>query len=117
MIAAAPESEQRLQAGVGFGLGALAAGHAEGADLGPLQAQRADPLKVLKILLVRGGIAALDVIEPDAVEPLGQRELVLEREADALALGAVAERGVVDFDASHEERGQGLGVRGAGVGV
>jgi hypothetical protein len=34
----------------------------------------------------------------------------LEREADALALGAVAKRGVVDFDAWHGS-GQGSGFR------
>ena len=53
-------------AGVGFGLGVLAAGHAEGADLGVLQAQLADALKVLEVLVVRGGIAPLDVIEARA---------------------------------------------------
>ena len=48
------------------------------------------------------GIAALDVIEAQVVQPLGQFQLVLQRETDPLGLRAVAERRVVNFDASHE---------------
>ena len=61
----------------------------------------ADLLKVLAVLLVRAGIAALDEVEAAASQLLGQEKLVLEREADAFGLGAVAERGVVDLDATH----------------
>ena len=66
-----------------------------------LEVQFADPLEILGVFFVRGGIAALDEIEAEVVQAFGQFQLVEQREADALGLGAVAERGVVDFDASH----------------
>ncbi len=102
--------EQGPQAGVRFDVGVLSPRHAERTDLDVFEPQAADALEVFAILVVRGRIAAFDVIEAEAVEPLGQGEFVLEREADALALGAVAKRGVVDFDAWHG-RGQVSGVR------
>ena len=81
----------------------LAAGHAEGGDLGVLQRQLADLLEVLGVLGVGERIAALDVVDAQLVEPARDEQLVLEREVDALALAAVAQRRVVDLDACHRE--------------
>jgi hypothetical protein len=48
---------------------------------------------------VGAGPAALDEVHAEAVELLGDAQLVVHREGDALQLGAVAQRGVVDVDA------------------
>jgi len=50
-----------------------------------LESQLPDSLEVLAVLLVRGRIAPLDIVEAEAVEPLAQKELVLERETDPFA--------------------------------
>ena len=60
-----------------------------------------DPLKELGVLRIRERIAALDEIEAELVEPAGDEQLVLQREVDAFALGAVAERRVVELDLGH----------------
>ena len=59
------------------------------------------PLEVLGIFLVRGRVAAFDIVEAQAIEPLGDGQLVLQGEADAFGLRAVAEGRVVDLDAFH----------------
>jgi hypothetical protein len=66
-----------------------------------LEVEFAHRAEVLGVLRVRQRVAALDVIDADLVESLGQQQLVLQREVHALALAAVAERGVVDADAAH----------------
>ncbi len=60
-----------------------------------------DALEVLGVLLVRQRIAPFDEVEAQLVEPLGDQQLVLQRKVDAFALAAVAERRVVDLDATH----------------
>ncbi len=97
--------DQGPHAGIFFGPHAAAAGHAEGADQGVLQIELAHALEVLGVFLVREGITPFDEVEAQAVEPCRDQQLVLERKADALALAAVAQRGVVDLDAWHEDRG------------
>ena len=96
--------EQRLHAGVVGRLHALAARHAERAQPAVPQRLGGDPLKELGVLRVRERVAAFDEIEAELVEPPGDEQLVLQREVDAFALGAVAERGVVDLDLSHNVR-------------
>ncbi len=81
---------------------ALAPGHAERADLGVLEVQVADPLEVLAILVVGGRVPPLDEVEAQRVEPLGQQQFVLEREADAFGLGPVAKGRVVDLNPTHD---------------
>jgi len=76
--------------------------HPERADLDLLQVQSADPLEVLAVLLIRARIAPLDVVESQAVEPLGQQQLVLQRETDPFGLRAVAKSSVVDLNATHD---------------
>ena len=64
-----------------------------------------NPLEELGVLLVRQRIAPFDEIEAEAVQPLGDQQLVLQRKADPFALAAVAERGVVDLDPPHGRLG------------
>ena len=65
------------------------------------QRQLADFLEILEVLGIGQRIAALDEIDAQLVEPLGDVQLVLQGEVDALALAAVAQGGVVDVDACH----------------
>ena len=53
---------------------------------------------------VGAGIAALDIVDAELVEHAGDRDLVLEREVDAVRLRAVAQRRVEQVEAlfSHE---------------
>src|SRR5262249_44300213 len=54
-----------------------------------------------EVLGVGQRVTALDEIHAEVVEPAGEVQLVLQREVDALALAAVAQRRVVDVDARH----------------
>src|SRR5262249_31580489 len=81
--------------------GSTAAGHSKRADLGVRQFQLASARKIFGILRVARGIAPFDEIDADLIEALGNLQLVLQRQAHAFPLRAVAEGGVVDLDASH----------------
>ena len=48
---------------------------------------------------VRARIAALDIVDAELVEQLRDRELVVQREVDAVDLRAVAQRGVEQIEA------------------
>ena len=98
--------DQGLHAGVVGRLNSLATGHAEGTNPAVLKGLGGDPLEKLGVLGVREGIAALDEIEAQLVEPAGDEQLVLQREIDAFALGPVAERGVVELDPGHAGLGK-----------
>src|SRR5690606_19185900 len=80
------------------------AGHAECADLNLMQVEIADTLKILDIFRIREWIPALDEVESQLVELLGNQQLVLQREVDAFALTAVAQGGVVKLNAGHDEQ-------------
>ena len=64
---------------------------------GELQLLRQPP-EQLVVLGVGAGPAGLDVVHAERVELLGDAELVVDRERDALELRAVAQRRVVDLD-------------------
>src|SRR5437667_271193 len=74
---------------------------AEGRDLRVPEAEALDGPEELLVARVRARPAALDVVHAEVVEALGDAHLVLEREGDVLGLGAVAQRRVVELDASH----------------
>jgi hypothetical protein len=92
-----PALEQGRKARVVGGAAPGAPGHAERAQPGPRQCRPIGEKAVV------GGIGArpapLDVIDPELIEHLGDRELVGGGEVDALGLGAVAQGGVVQIDA------------------
>src|SRR6266851_3676736 len=71
---------------------------AEGADLRALEDRVLHALEEAQVLGIRPGPAALDVVHAELVEAVRDTHLVLHGEGHALALGAVAERGVVDLD-------------------
>ena len=48
---------------------------------------------------IGAGIAALDIVDAELVEHAGDRQLVGEREVDAIGLRAVAQRGVEQIEA------------------
>ena len=77
---------------------ALAAGEAEAGDASVLPLAARGLLEELQVLRIGARPAALDVMNPELIEPLRDPQLVGEREIDALALGTIPERGVVDFD-------------------
>ena len=74
------------------------AGGAEGDQLADLQVELgAGPLEELVVLGVGAGPATLDACHAETVELLGDAQLVVDGERDALKLGAVAQGGVVDL--------------------
>ncbi len=94
--------EQQLDVGVVIAVRLLVARRAEGADLGLLERDLADAGEELDVLGVRARPAAFDVGNAEGVEALGDLDLVVARERDVLALGAVAQRGVVEEDLAHD---------------
>ena len=77
------------------GLGVAAARHAEGGDLRVLQVEPGDLAEEGLVLGVAERIAALDVVDAERVEALGDQELVLKAQADPQRLRAVTQRRVV----------------------
>ena len=99
--------EQHPQPGVVLGPHARVPRAAERAHACLLQAFLAHGDEELRVLRVRARPAALDVVDAEFVQLPRDRELVVERQRDAGALAAVAQRGVVDRDA--------IGHRGSSV--
>ncbi len=96
--------EQRREVGVVLGrLGAVPRA-AERREPSALQRHVPHAGEELGVLRVGARPAALDQIDAERVEPLGDRDLVGAGEGEALPLGAVAEGGVVDLDARHRIR-------------
>ena len=56
----------------------------------------------LDVLRVGAGPAALDVVDAEEVELLGDAQLVVDGRGDALDLETVSQCGVEDFDRAHE---------------
>ena len=88
------------QRGVVLGARVAAAGHAEGAHVGP-QALVLEPLEQLGLLRVRGREAGLDERDAEVVEHVRHAHLLLHGQRHAVALHAVAQGGVVDRDPGH----------------
>ena len=95
--------DQVAQRVVGVDLALDPPGHAEGDELARLELQllRGAP-EELVVLRVRAGPAGFDVVDAEPVELLGDPQLVVDRERDALELRAVAQRRVVDLDPRRE---------------
>src|SRR5213593_21147 len=94
-------AETEGQVAVVGGLHARAAGRAEGRHLRVLETEGLHGAEELLVARIRARPAALDVVEAEVVEALGDAELVLEREGDVLGLRPVAQRRVVELDAPH----------------
>ncbi len=87
--------EQRRQPRIVRGRAAGPPRHAEGREGRVELALLGEQLGVGRI---GARIAALDVVDAEIVEHLGDRELVAEREIDAVGLRAVAQRGVEEIE-------------------
>ena len=92
--------DQGPHARVGRGLGAAAAGHAEGADAGVDEAGGRSVLEKGGVFGVRERITALDEVETERIELVGDVDLIDEAECNALALSTIAEGGVVKLDSA-----------------
>ena len=88
--------EQRGQARIVRGRAARPARHAEGGEVSPQFAVRAEQFGVGRI---GAGIAAFDIVDAEFVEHAGDRKLVGQREVDAIGLRAVAQRSVEQIEA------------------
>ena len=89
--------EQRLEARIVGDRAARPLGHAEGGELGVAERPRLG--EEPGVGRVGAGIAALDIVDAERVELLGDQPFVLDREIDAVRLRAVAQRRVVEGDA------------------
>jgi len=63
-----------------------------------LEPQRLGALEELHVLRVGPGVAPLDEVNAEPVQQARDLDLVLDREGEPLALGAVAERAVEELD-------------------
>ena len=72
-------------------------GRAEGGHPTVLQPQPPDLIKIGHVPRIRTGPAALDIINTELIEPLGNQQLVRYGERDALSLGSIAQCGIVDL--------------------
>src|SRR6266403_2048589 len=94
-------AETEVEVAVVGGLHARPAGRAEGGHLRVLQTEALDGAEELLVARVRARPAALDVMDAEVFEPLGDAQLVLKREGDVLGLRPVAQRRIVNLDAPH----------------
>jgi len=90
--------EQRRQAGVVLRGRILVTRGTKGGDDSGLQVEPVHTLEELDVLGVAAREAAFDEVNAEVVKPLHDAQLVLHREGHALALGAVAQCGVVEGD-------------------
>ena len=81
-----------------LGADVLAPRRAERRELGVGEPPAFRRLEELDVFRVRSRPAALDVVHAEAIETLGDLELVGDGKRHTLALAAIAERRVVDFD-------------------
>src|SRR5262249_19365870 len=90
--------EQALQVRVVLGAGAGLARASERRELRAAQRERARAPEELRVLGVRGRPSALDVVDAEVVEQPRDLQLVLDREAEPLALCPVPKRRVEELD-------------------
>src|SRR5712692_7278441 len=90
--------EHRAHVGVRVGGAAGAPGHAERRELGVLERDVLHAPEEAEVLRVRARPSALYIMNAERVEPGREPNLIFHRERHAFALGAIAERGVVDLD-------------------
>ncbi len=88
--------DQRREVRVRLGAVAAMAGRTECRQAGVLPGDRFGGLEEIHVLGVGARPAALDVGEPERVEPAGDLDLVRERDDQAFALRPVAKRRVVE---------------------
>src|SRR5262249_23241315 len=90
-------SEHCLEAGIVGKRPARTLGHAEGCEHG--EAERARRSEQLGVGRIGAWIASFDIVEAEAIELPRDQRLVLEREVNAVRLGAVTQRRVIEIEA------------------
>ncbi len=90
-------AQQQLQIAIGRGAHAGAAGRSEGRDLRVPNLDLLDLFEERRVAIVRARPSALDIIEAEIVQPLRNRDLVLDRQRDVFGLAAVAQGSVVNL--------------------
>jgi len=90
--------QERPHIGVRLGGAPGAPGHAERRQLCLLERDILHAPEETEVFRVRARPPALDVVDPQRVEASREPNLVFHRERHPFALGAIAERGVVDLD-------------------
>src|SRR2546426_1041375 len=90
--------EQRAHVGVRVGGAAGAPGHAERRKLRVLERDVLHAPEEPEVLRVRARPSPFYIMDAERVEPGREPNLIFHRERHAFALGAIAERGVVDLD-------------------
>src|SRR5262249_45312007 len=75
---------------------------AEGDDPRLLQRELRRRTEEGSVARIRSRPAALDVVDAEGVDLLGDRELCIDGQRDLLALAAVAQSRVVELDAAHQ---------------
>ena len=93
-----PRLDERLDVAVLLRLHTGSPRGAEGGDLGGLEDGVLDALEEAEVLGIGAGPAALDVVDAESVQALGDADLVLHGEGHAFSLGAVTQRRVVNLD-------------------
>ena len=100
-------SARPRMAGSSLGGDAAPAGHAEGRQAGRAEVLALEQREQLAVLRVAGREAGLEVVDAELGQAHGHGELLAHREAEPLALHAVAQGGVVDGDAlGHGAQGE-----------
>ncbi|MPM41780.1 hypothetical protein SDC9_88439 [bioreactor metagenome] len=92
---------QALQVRIVLGFGISSAGRTEGNQFGVLQGQILGAEEKFQILWIRAGIPSLDETDPQRIQGLDDLELILDGEADALGLAAIAQGGVKQCYLTH----------------
>ena len=92
---------QDLQCRVVLGAQAAPPGHAEGGDLGVLEALAGEQLEQLELLGVGAREAGLDQVDAELVERVRDPHLLVRRQRHALTLHPITQGGVVDLDLGH----------------
>ena len=103
-----PGVHQRADVAVFLAPCARPSGAAEGRHLRARGRRLPHAAEELGVLGIGAGPAALDVVDAEAVEDAGDLHLVLQREGETLALGAVTEGGVVEPDGRGVRYGHGV---------
>ena len=90
--------EQQAHLVVGFHGGGLLAGGPKGGEPGVFEFFPPGLGKKLDVLGIAARPAALDVMDAEGIELLGDAEFVQHRKVDALTLGAIPQGRVIDFN-------------------
>ena len=94
-------SDKRLHSRVILRLHSTASCHAKSRHFGVGQIEFAHSSKIFGVLLIGERVSSFDILHAHLIEPPRDLDFIDQRKAYALALGAIAQGGVVDLDLLH----------------